>query len=338
MNSWVNRTSSWFAQQYPEATIETVNAGVSETQTSLAIYRLDKHLMNTNGHDMPDLVFVEFTSNDDGKIYTDEQQKEHIESLIHNIRKHNPCAEIVVVSTNKNYWASSISNYKTVCQHYGIPFINVGEKMAEAIYNNTGSTSSESSGNYRYTVDNLHPSAEGYGIYFNEIKTYLEDKLNFTLQSDKIYDYAKNSVGSISTNIITNPQIITADKFSYSDSATLIVEDITYPMFQTSTELSNVKVADSYLDVAKDSIISADFTGNTLGLFLKFVQTDYQSVEYTLKYRVDDGDWKDYTITRKFSHTVEYMLEYELSSGNHTVEIQFTSDALPYVAGLFVNG
>ncbi|MBR3961731.1 MAG: SGNH/GDSL hydrolase family protein, partial [Clostridia bacterium] len=126
MNSWVNRMSTYFATNYPNATIETVNAGISNTQTNFGIYRLTKHLMNTDGHDMPDLVFIEFTSNDwnDG-----DDLKVEIESLFRNIYAANPYAEIVVLSTNVNSANASRKLYRELCEEYNIPFVDVGSKL-----------------------------------------------------------------------------------------------------------------------------------------------------------------------------------------------------------------
>ena len=45
--------------------------------------------MNTNGHDMPDLVFIEFTTNDWNQ---GDELKTEIESLVRNIYKLNPYA------------------------------------------------------------------------------------------------------------------------------------------------------------------------------------------------------------------------------------------------------
>ncbi len=68
--------------------------------TSLALYRLETTLMNTVGHDMPDLIFVEFTSNDwNIEIQGKEELCIQIESLFREIRCINPVAEIVTVIT-----------------------------------------------------------------------------------------------------------------------------------------------------------------------------------------------------------------------------------------------
>ena len=37
--SWSHLVSGWFSEQFPEATIETINAGVSDTATNFGIYR-----------------------------------------------------------------------------------------------------------------------------------------------------------------------------------------------------------------------------------------------------------------------------------------------------------
>ena len=322
-NSWVNRTSAWFASEYPNAEIETVNAGVSETQTSLALYRLEDHLMNTNGHDMPDLVFVEFTTND-SKDYAKEEHITHIESLFNNIWKHNPYAEIVVVSTNR-YQGQSYSAYKQVCNRYNIPFIDVGTKLANLITERSG-VNAETAGGYYYTVDDIHPSALGYAEYFEEIKLTLEKELNFTIKNNDLYNYANADITQLSGNLISSPGMITVDNMTYSDNATVVDEKIEFAMFGTATDAySRVCMADNYLSLAKGSTVSANFNGSTLGMFLRI-----DKGEYSFRYKIDNGDWKDYVITRKQAeYNVDYMLEYDLSDTEHTVEVEFLSDVNP---------
>ena len=63
-DSYANRVVNWFKSQYPDAQIEAVNSGVAGTHSQLGLYRLEKTLMNECGHSMPDLIFIEFTSND----------------------------------------------------------------------------------------------------------------------------------------------------------------------------------------------------------------------------------------------------------------------------------
>ncbi len=157
--SYVNRISNWFKETYKGATIETVNAGVSDTATNFGIFRLEKNLMNTNGHDMPDLVFIEYTTNDSTSLKK-EKLLVQIESLIHNVWNANPYAEIVFISTQVAYKNEAIKAYKEIGEKYNIPFIDVGSPLRKAKHEKWGSTK-ETSGKFYYTVDDLHPSHIG---------------------------------------------------------------------------------------------------------------------------------------------------------------------------------
>lgn len=333
MDSWVNRVSTWFADTYPEAKIETVNAGVSDTQTSLAVYRLEESLMNTNGHDMPDLVFVEFTNND-AKTYSNEQLIVHIESLFKNIRNINPCAEIVVVSTNKYEGNPLTAAYKQVCEHYGIPMVDVGATIAKLIKEKNNGSVEEADGNFYYTVDNLHPSAVGYGKYFADIKAELLHHLNFEEQSNKLFDYSKITKTQMSANLINNPKIIQIDAIQHSGTEVLDTP-ISFLMYGIKTDLSRMSVtmAENSISINKGGKLSGTFNGNVFGIL-----TNLDKGAYRFKYRIDNGEWVEVTRNVDYIYGRDYILEYKLSGGPHTFELENISDTPLVIGSFFVNG
>lgn len=324
MNSWVNRMSTYFATNYPNATIETVNAGISNTQTNFGIYRLTKHLMNTDGHDMPDLVFIEFTSNDwnDG-----DDLKVEIESLFRNIYAANPYAEIVVLSTNVNLANASRKLYRELCEEYNIPFVDVGSKLRSAIRDKFNKTSE--TGPFFYTVDNLHPSAEGYKIYTDLIIETIEPLLKTKLESNKIYNYYDNLRAPIaSSGLITDPKITEVKDLTFSGNAKIIEEPLNSNFYGTDLTLDKVAVVPSYLEMNNGSTVTANFTGSTFG-----VMVGHTKKAFKISYRIDGGEWKTKEQnSHLYEHTQVYILEHFLSEGNHTIEIKCESDGLRFGA------
>lgn len=317
-NSWVNRTSAYFAEQYPDATIETVNVGISNTQTNFGIYRLAKHLMNTDGHDMPDLVFIEFTSND---WNSGEELKIEIESLIRNIYAANPYAEIVVLSTNVNSASESRKLYREVCGEYKIPFVDVGTKLRGAIREKFGSTSEN--GPYFYTVDNLHPSAEGYKIYTDLIIETIEPLLKTELESDKLYNNFENLRAPLCSNLISNPKTIEATGLTFEGNTSKVSEPLNVSFHGTGLTVNTIPYVNEYILMNNGSKVSYTFTGNTFGVLVGFTKTGF-----TIRYRIDGGEWKTYSNVNShlYVHTQVKILEHTLSEGTHTVEIEVQSD------------
>ena len=224
--SYVNRISNWFKETYPNGTIETVNAGVSDTATNFGIYRLEKTLMNENGHDIPDLVFIEYTTND---WFYNTQSKEdlliQIESLILNVWEINPYAEIVFLSTNVAFKNDSNKAYKEIGEKYNIPFIDVGATLRKAKKDKCGKLD-EASGTYYYTTVNLHPSAAGYQVYFDTIKPVLEENLKLEIKDWKLYDYKAGLPAPQNSNLIRKPAIITGEQLTVSGNASAVKKPI----------------------------------------------------------------------------------------------------------------
>ena len=341
MQSYVNRVSAWFRETYPDAVIKTVNAGVSDTATNFGIFRLEKTLMNTDGHDMPDLVFVEYTTND---WFYDTQAKEdlliQIESLIRNIWELNPYAEIVFLSTQREFKNDSIKAYKEVAEKYNIPYIDVGGPLRTAIKEKAGKLE-EASGTYYYTVDNLHPSAAGYEVYFNTIKPALSEKLNFEIKDWKLYDYKANLKAPAYKNLIDKPTIITSDMLTVSGTATVVQLPVSVGMYDTGKSVINKTLLQNCADVKGKATITGKFNGATLGMLFNIKGGDK---EFSLRYQIDGGEWQEFGVNSKkwsfqqYAHAQVFMLAHNLSDGEHTIKIEFEDGSETYFGGLLVNG
>lgn len=334
MDSWVNRVSSWFKAEYPNAKIETVNAGVSDTPTSLGIFRLEKMLMNADGHDVPDLVFIEFTHND--FIYpqqTVEDLKIQIESLFRNIWKHNPCAEIVVISTNTIASRESIAAYREVSAHYGIPFVDVGAKLSQLMREKHG-VNYETYGTYYYTADNLHPSALGYKVYFDTIKETLAPYLSFSIKSDKLFDYNASLPTTLATHLIDNPKMIALSVADVRGNATVVNTPILFPAFGTETYTTDTVMARSYSALEKGAKFTTQFNGCFLGVFVK----TNENIDMMFKYRIDGGAWKTFGFndntmpTHRKNRSQGYMFEHNLSNKAHSLEVEVISDNMNLIS------
>ena len=341
--SWVNQTSNWFKQNYPDATIETVNAGVSDTATNYGLFRLEKTLMNTNGHDMPDLVFVEFTVND--WIYDTQTAADlelQIESLFRKIYSLNPYAEIAVVVTARSEGVQSRLCYKKVAENYGIPVIDMGIYLNAAIKERLG-TSSESAGKYYYTTDNLHPSMYGSEIYFAQIEKYLNANLkSYKVLDNNLYSYNEKIATALSDNLITQANIIpVTNRNSMSGAAEDSAVAINCRMYGTDYEVENVTLVNSSVKITGEATLTFNFKGTALGLLFQMTKSDINAT-----YSIDGGEAKTFAVDdshfshqRYAGHAQAYMLAHHLSDSEHTFTITFndTTDMTVYFAGLLTN-
>ncbi len=332
LDSYVNRVSSWFAEKFPDATIETVNSGVSDTHSQFGLYRIESTLMNTKGHDLPDLVFVEFTTND--WIYgehTKEVVKTEVESIVLNIRKINPYADIVIIATNTSAFENSPVKqaHKEVADRYGLPYIDVGSVLQDKKTERGAASESAANNTLYYTTDNLHPSATGFSVYLQTIKPVLSKHLDgIELQSNKLYNYNDNAVTPISKNLIS-PTMIFADKLTCSGVATYMPGALTVSMYGTSTEkVSSVRITDSYISMKKGGTVTGTFDGNYFGILLLMSSNNVE-----LQYSIDGGEWETFTVDssnlshQKYSHVQAFCLKSSLADGRHTVTIKSNGEA-----------
>lgn len=334
--SWTNLTTEFFREEFSKANIEMVNAGVSDTATNFGIFRLRNDLMNENGHDMPDLVFVEFTSNDFIYASQDEDDlKRQIESIFFNVWQCNPNAEIVVVSTNTGNFISR-TLYKDLCEYYGITFIDVGFALRKAMREKKSDTKGDI---YYYTTDKLHPSAKGYEIYLDEIKRVIKPLItNLELKDNKLKDYGKSAPAAQSDYLILNPNVIAAEKLSVTGNAKLTDKKISLSQFGTDLTRTAAEFTKSSLEINGKATITAEFSGSALGVAVMLDKMGFE-----MRWRIDDGEWKEFAVNEKswafqrYRHPQVFMMEHELSDGKHTVVIEFSKNTDILLGGLLVN-
>lgn len=332
MLSWANRTTTWFEENYPDAEIQHVNAGISDTATNFGLYRLEKDLMNNYGHEMPDLVFVEFTSNDwiyqnmpeGSQTHADIQRQ--IESLVNNIYSLNPYTDIVFVFSARSEDAASRQDYIKIANHYGLQCIDMGIPMQELM--TARGVSQESEGSYYYTVDNLHPSSIGYGVFFEQIENVLEKKL----KGDMGYILQKtNHLEKVSTRINDtlwyNPTVLSASNLNITGTGYTMAGGCASDLYGTSrTTTTNTYItSDSVVVNSENTTISFTFTGTTFSTIFQMGSTGIN-----MDYKIDGGNVKNFNCDdstafafQKYGHTQIFVIEQDLEYGEHTVELTF---------------
>ncbi len=341
-DSYVNRTSAWIKELFPDAKIETVNSGVSDTHTQLGLYRLEGTLMNTEGHNMPDLVFIEFTSND--WVYGEhsvEIVKAELESLIINIRKINPFADIVIIATNtldmKN--CPKKQAHKDIADYYGLPFIDVGIALQHKKDTDCESAHAESGekGTLKYTADDLHPSALGYAVYMEEIKAVLAPHLDGKNCESGIIDHTKTAPAPFSKELYI-PRIIGAREVTAPTNTEIAQKPLCVQLHGTLLDESyNYPVVNDCLVLNQNETITAEFGGGVLGILVAM----QSKIDLELRYSIDGGEWKEFNINdsrlgfERYPHTQAFFLKAGLSKGKHTVTLKSVSEK-PLIFGAFL--
>ena len=167
--SWRANITRHLRAVYPEAEITEINAAIGGTGTDLGLYRCEHDLLSGN----PDLVFVEFATNDSGLSLND--QFRCYESCLRQIMEHDDTTEIVVVFTTTKGMEQIVENtgdrssrtaQAMLAHYYGWDMVDLGQKLKEAVELAGGDW-------LRYTTDETHPNDDGYLICTETMKKAL---------------------------------------------------------------------------------------------------------------------------------------------------------------------
>ena len=135
---WREQTFLWFQQQYPAVSATQIMAAIGGTGSDFGAYRVGAHVLAHK----PDLVFVEFAVNDQGKPA--QAVRESMEGIVRQIRKANPNTDICFVYTFskpqlENYqlgrFPMSVSAMETVADYYGLPSVFMGYPAVQQVIN-----------------------------------------------------------------------------------------------------------------------------------------------------------------------------------------------------------
>lgn len=302
-------TTSWLRERYPECEITEVQAAIGGTVSELGTYRCDIDLASKK----PDLIFYEFSVNDYGADYTD--LTNNTESTFRKIYKANPTADIIVIHTtikaasdalDAGYEFTSRSAHTMMAHYYGVPCFEIGEILRAKIKVDGGDW-------LRYTHEGIHPNDEGYAIYFEGLKAWLQDRLD--------------SAGDIDAPIEKKlPERI------FDDTTTL--------EFAHMEDAYGAELGDGWYKVEKamccryphyveatepGAELNFKFTGRRIGIYF-ILAHDSGDFEYS----IDGGDirtvrtWDHFCL--EFSRVCHAMLDYSLEYGEHVLSIKVISE------------
>jgi GDSL-like lipase/acylhydrolase family protein len=184
------KTVKWFQDKYSGSKITHINAGIGGTGSVLGVFRIDNDILVQN----PDLVFVEFSSND-CEHTTQEWCMSAMEGIVRKIWNQNPETDICFLYTinlpqrealhqDKLYWTAE--TMEKIAEHYGIPSINMGvevirqEKLGNLVYRVEADSEEEIKARNEdkivFSYDSVHPTLDdGHDLYLKVISECFEE-------------------------------------------------------------------------------------------------------------------------------------------------------------------
>lgn len=133
MNGWRNMTTDWLKETYPNAKFKEIHAAIGGTGSGLGVYRVGWDALRHN----PDLLFIEFATNDSGAAPANIWK--NMEGIVRQTWKKDPTTDIVftytITGSMKNEYLAGNCNraasaMEMLADHYGIPSINFGPRVA----------------------------------------------------------------------------------------------------------------------------------------------------------------------------------------------------------------
>lgn len=171
LTCWRAKTTDYLRATYPDATISEINATVGGAGSDLGAFRVSQDLLSKK----PDIVFVEFVVNDAGLEET--RALRCLEGVVRQIKKANRLTDIVFVYTvtrkmgefyARGETPPSVERHRRIAAHYGIPEVNIGETLWKTVTDTHGGDFT------RLVPDNIYPNDEGYAVYADALRTFLE--------------------------------------------------------------------------------------------------------------------------------------------------------------------
>ncbi len=193
---YAKRVHSWWQERFPQAETTYINAGIGGTTSQYGVARVDTDVMAYR----PDVVFVEFSVNDEGNEFF----RETYEGLIRHIlnyelsdeeRRWKPAVLIIhTIKYDDGICAEDL--HLPVGKHYGLPCVSMRASLYAAMKEGHF-------GSRDITKDDLHPNDEGHGLMADMI-TYCLEKI-----AQEPYEAAP------ATDVLPAP--LSADRYEQTD-------------------------------------------------------------------------------------------------------------------------
>lgn len=321
--SWRALSGKWLKAQFPDATINTVDAAIGESGTFLGTYRVQADIIAQN----PDLLFVEYAINDTYYGSTKESAALQFETVIREVKQALPdCDIVVVLTTDKTFMSTTYAGnlfdtaagHKEIADAYGLPVVNIGLGLAKGIAEQENNTSWWSSTDIwnKYFCDNVHPYSTGHEQYYLCIEEYLENNLKHTTHSEITRD---------NLPVVQSEYLLDGNRLSIygADMKDYYVSG-TNANYNTGTFVTGTSDTprEGYYEVAADGSITFEFTGTEF--------TVWSNLKKDFSYSVDNGAT---TAVNASSHAPTRVVS-GLESRTHKITI--TPSAAMQIAGIFV--
>ena len=315
---WRDSISIYLKKRFPETQFDFIAAGIPSLGSLPGAFRLQQDVLSKG---LIDLLFEEAAVNDRTNENNDKEQVRSMEGIVRHARLVNPETDIVIMyfvdpdkmnDYNTGKVPSEITNHEKVAKYYNISVINLAREVTDRI--NAGEFS------WEQDFKNLHPSPFGQNIYFNSIKSFLENSFSGINTSDLIVPY-KIPV-PLDQSSYFKGKMLSANDIKMQDGWKVIQDWV--PADKTGTRPNYVHVPMAVCETP-GKILSIPFSGSAIG-----IANASGSDAGILEYSIDGSEWAKrdlYTQWSKSLHLPWFILfADELKPGRHLLKLRLCAE------------
>lgn len=326
---WRDLVCRYLQERFPKTKFTFIEAGIPSEGTTSASFRLVRDVLSKGEID---LLFEEAAVNDRSLALRRSRidQLRGMEGIVRHARNANPSIDIVmmhfvdegkITQYNEGKIPEVIKNHESVTDHYKLPSINLAKEVADRI----------KSGEFTWKDDfkNVHPSPFGQEIYFESMKTFLDNAYyGFVADDDKVVNYEM-------------PEAI--DPFAYDRGTFISIEKAKYKkgwkIDSSWTPVKQERVRKGFTNIpylvatGDRKTVKLSFTGRAIG-FIGLSGPDAGTIEFS----IDGGAYQkfdQYTVNSYYQHLPRYfVLASELALGEkHILKLRLAETANPKSKG-----
>lgn len=319
MNGYRPMVSEMLQKRFPETKFTFTNAGISSTCSTTGAFRLKRDVL-TKGP--VDLFFVEFAVNDDqDAAHTRDECIRGMEGIIHQIRKHNPAADIVMVhfvnpgmleTLQKGKQPLSMDSHNKVAEHYHVPVIHLAQEVADRI--KAGSLTWKKFGG-------THPAPFGNRICANMIEEMLSVLWIKPLSKD-----AEKANHKMPGKLLDEKSYVHGHLLDVKQTKRDEKWNVHVPMWKKIPGSSRARFTNVPMLTATQpgATLSFSFNGTAIGTYV-VAGPDAGMVEVS----IDEGPFQAFDLYHRFSRGLHYprtvMFADDLKPGSHVMKLRITN-------------
>ena len=306
---WAYRSTEWLREQFPDATVNYVNAGMSGTPSILGNARLERDVLAYD----PDIVFVEFAVNDGN---SSEYQVAY-DSLVRTLLTQDKDIAVVLLFTVIESGHTCQEYMSKVGEQYGLPMISEPNSLGVEFADGRMAWTD-------YSDDQSHPNEAGHKIVTDFVTNYYENVIPYIAENvgevskelpDPVYSKRYMNMHYVDNQQITAELENMTATSQHSDfqhgwsykgeedaSMTFTITCSALEMIYKANDSKMFADAEIYIDGEKTCTVSSNQSDGWNNPVTQMIIDNDESAEHTVKILVPGGS-KHYFEVLGFAYT-----------------------------------